>query len=216
MFLYLASVSIDVHVSFVVVQMASKVKALFATLKAETVQRLPARTSSDKKRGCNGPVHLNEKQGKLANLNGGKPTKYMKSFDGWRSVDNYLTARKKLREKYVARYGVEPASGERQLQQFQRSHQRINHGTLLLSKSPFPLRNYFQVNVDLKFYPCTSDLKWLLDRLDVTYDKDISQKDALQLWIEHTGGIRVWQVRSFSNAPMRRKWEDCVSEDVIL
>jgi hypothetical protein len=39
--------------------------------------------------------------------------------------------------------------------------------------------------------------------MDVTYDRNISQKDALQLWIEHTGGIRVWQVKSFSSAPMR-------------
>jgi hypothetical protein len=104
--------------------MASKVKALFATLKAETVQRLPARTSNDKKRGRNSPVNLNEKQGKLANLSGGKPTKYKRSFNGWRSVDDYLTARKKLREKYVAKYGVEPASGEDQSEPFQISRQK--------------------------------------------------------------------------------------------
>lgn len=54
-------------------------------------------------------------------------------------------------------------------------------------RAEFHLANFEPLHV-------AGDLKWLLDQLGVAYDHTISQKAAISLWVDHTSGIRVWQV----------------------
>ncbi|GAQ92709.1 hypothetical protein KFL_011020020 [Klebsormidium nitens] len=95
--------------------MAAKMtqKNLFAMLKEEAKKKLPNRNDRKRGRDSSGPVVLNEKQCKLANLTGAKPSTYKKKFTGgWRSVDDFLTNQKKVRERYYAKHNEDPASGD--------------------------------------------------------------------------------------------------------
>lgn len=85
----------------------------FATLKAQAQEALPPKPYDRKRaRDSTEPVNMNDKQCGLANLTGAKPTKYKKSFPSWSAVDDFLTGRKSFRERYSAKYGGDPASGD--------------------------------------------------------------------------------------------------------